>query len=142
MRLRTLNMKAMDAEAAIIARIFNDAWQGNWGFVPVMAEEISALAHAFRPFLVPEFCVFVELDGEPVAVALILPNLAELTGDFGGTLLPFNWMRLLYRAIGRRGMDRILWGIAAYFFAVDSHARAASRDWLETIWGLPAGRAE
>ncbi len=58
-----------------------------------------------------------------------------------GTMLGMRFGRFLYRAIGRRGMVRILWGIAAYFYAVDAHAREASRDWLETVWSLPAGRA-
>jgi predicted LPLAT superfamily acyltransferase len=58
-----------------------------------------------------------------------------------GTMLGMRFGRFLFRAIGRRGMDWILWGIAAYFFVVDAHARRASRDWLETAWSLPAGRA-
>lgn len=57
-----------------------------------------------------------------------------------GTMLGMRFGRFLYRAIGRRGMVRTLWVIAGYFFAADGHARAASRDWLETVWGLPAGR--
>jgi predicted LPLAT superfamily acyltransferase len=58
-----------------------------------------------------------------------------------GTMLGMRFGRFLYRAIGRRGMSLILWVIAAYYYAVDWHARRAIRDWLESVWSLPAGRA-
>jgi hypothetical protein len=39
----------------------------------------------------------VELNGEPVGFGIALPNLNELIADFGGRLLPFNWLKLLWR---------------------------------------------
>jgi hypothetical protein len=116
MRVRPLNLKDLQSESVTIARLFNDAWQDNWGFVPLTALEVSALTRAFHIFLVPECCVFFELNGTPVAVALILPNLAELTGDFGGKLLPLNWARLLIRAWRKdyRSGRLILLGVAKH----------------------------
>jgi GNAT superfamily N-acetyltransferase len=98
-RVRPLNLKTLNAEAKLIADIYNSAWQDNWGFVPLAVEEVETLAHAFKPFLVPECGVVAERDGVPVAMALVLPNLETLTADFDGRLLPFNWARLLYRAM-------------------------------------------
>jgi len=112
--LRTLKLGNLDSECEIIARVYNDAWRRNWGFVPITTDEVTTLAHAFRPMLVPECGIIVELDGEPIAVALILPNLAELTGDFGGKLLPFAWARLLWRMLRKdyRSGRLALFGVA------------------------------
>ncbi|HOV03480.1 MAG TPA: hypothetical protein PLG99_03660, partial [Kaistiaceae bacterium] len=46
--------------------------------------------------------VFAEYRGETVGCALIVPNLSEISADLGGRLLPFNWIKFLYRALRRR----------------------------------------
>jgi hypothetical protein len=38
-----------------------------------------------------------ELDGEPVAFMITLPDINELTRDLDGRLLPFGWAKLLWR---------------------------------------------
>jgi len=115
-RLRGLDMKNLESEAKTIVRLFNDAWRNNWGFAPLTDDEVLTLTHAFHIFLVPECCVFVEFEGAPVAVALVLPNLAELTGDFHGRLVPFNWARLLFRAWRKdyRSGRLVLLGVAKH----------------------------
>src|SRR3546814_16277314 len=37
-----------------------------------------------------------EVDGEPVAFMIVLPNITELLIDMDGSLLPFGWARLLW----------------------------------------------
>src|SRR5262249_17245762 len=55
-------------------------------------------------------------EGAPIAVALVLPNLAELTGDFQGKLAPLNWARLLIRAWRKdyRSGRLVLLGVAKH----------------------------
>ena len=38
-----------------------------------------------------------ELDGEPVAFMLTIPDINELTKDLNGELFPFNFIKLLWR---------------------------------------------
>jgi hypothetical protein len=38
-----------------------------------------------------------ELDGEPVAFMMTLPDLNEFTRDLDGRLFPFGWIKLLWR---------------------------------------------
>ena len=38
-----------------------------------------------------------ELDGEPVAFMLTIPDINELTADLNGELFPFNFIKLLWR---------------------------------------------
>lgn len=44
------------------------------------------------------------------------------------------------RRIGRRPMETLLWGVAAYFALVHRAARRGSRQYLERLWSTPGGR--
>ena len=77
--------------------IFNDAWSNNWGFIPFSEVEIAKIAKDMKPLIREDFVCIVELDGEPVAFALALPDLNQAIADLDGALLPFGWAKLLYR---------------------------------------------
>lgn len=102
LRLRPLNMRAYKAEMRTLTDIFNDAWQGNWGFVPFTEAEVEMMAHDLRPLVDPRLVWFVELDDVPVAFGVCLPNINEAIRDLGGRLLPFGWIKLLWRLKVRR----------------------------------------
>ncbi|MGB0504640.1 MAG: N-acetyltransferase [Pikeienuella sp.] len=95
--IRSVNLKKWDEEVAHIARIFNLAWVDNWGFVPFTQAEIDAMAKEMKPLIDPGLVKFAEIDGEPIAFIVILPNLNEVIGDFKGRLFPFNVVKLLWR---------------------------------------------
>lgn len=89
--------KHIGQEINLLLDIINDAWSDNWGFVPMTQAEIDDLATVFKILLRPGDVAIAEYKGEPVAFALIMPNLNEVIRDFGGRLLPFNWAKLLWR---------------------------------------------
>lgn len=95
--LRPLRRGALRQEVAALIGVFNDAWAGNWGFVPFTPEEVEHLADELRPLLRERLVWFAEFQGEPVAFAVCLPNLNEAIRDLSGRLLPFGWARLLWR---------------------------------------------
>lgn len=96
-RVRTLDMRRYDADIRLILRIFNDAWSGNWGFVPMTEAEIAHAARSLRLLIRPDYVWIAEIDGEPAAMIVCLPNLNEMIADLDGRLFPFNWVRLLWR---------------------------------------------
>jgi hypothetical protein len=95
-RIRTVSKKRFEDEAAIILGILNDAWSDNWGFVPLSPEEISYAGRKLKPIVYEDLIRIAEVDGEPVAFMLVLPDLNEFTREFGGRLFPFNWLKLLW----------------------------------------------
>ncbi len=95
--LRSLDMSRYDAEVATLTRILNDAWAGNWGFTPTTEAETDALAKALKSVIDPSLVWFAEIDGEPAGVIVYLPNVNEAISDLGGRLLPFGWIKLLWR---------------------------------------------
>jgi hypothetical protein len=99
---RAVDLSRIEAEAAILVEVFNDAWHDNYGFTPLTAAELAHAVRSLRPFVIGECGTVVELDGRPIAFALVVPNLAELYAPLGGRLLPFGWLRLLIGALRRR----------------------------------------
>jgi hypothetical protein len=97
MTVRPLDMSRYDAEFETISAIFNDAWSENWGFVAFTASEIVHMAKSLKPLINPDCVAIVEMHGEPIGFGILLPNLNEAIADFQGKLLPFNWIRLLWR---------------------------------------------
>ncbi|OYY62714.1 MAG: dATP pyrophosphohydrolase [Burkholderiales bacterium 28-67-8] len=95
--VRTLDKKRYKEEFDMVTSIFNDAWSLNWGFIAFTQAEIAHMAKSLKPLIDPNCVAIVEMNGEAVGFGIALPNLNELVADFGGRLLPFNWIKLLYR---------------------------------------------
>jgi hypothetical protein len=95
--IRPMRKSAVRQEVELLTKIFNDAWSGNWGFVPLTPAEVDHMARMLRPLLHERLVWFAELRGEPAAFIVCLPNLNEAIRDLGGKLLPFGWAKLLWR---------------------------------------------
>jgi hypothetical protein len=95
--IRPMRKFALKQEVTTLVEIFNDAWSGNWGFVPLTPEEVDHMARMLRPLLHEQLVWFAEVRGEPAAFIVCLPNLNEAIRDLRGRLLPFGWARLLWR---------------------------------------------
>ena len=94
---RGLRKDRVVEDVRAILTIFNDAWSDNWGFVPFTEAEVLQLAKDLKLLIRPDYLCIAEVDGEPAAFAVVLPNLNEAIADLGGRLLPFGWAKLLYR---------------------------------------------
>ena len=80
-----------------MASIFNQAWAGNWGFIPWTEAETRHIATSLRPILDRRLVWFAEVDGEAAGFIVALPNLNEAARDLDGRLAPFGWAKLLWR---------------------------------------------
>jgi hypothetical protein len=95
-RVRKVDKSRFDAEARIILGILNDAWGRNWGFVPITDAEVAFTGKKLKPIVYEDLIRIAELDGEPVAFMMTLPDLNEATRPFNGRLFPFNIVKLLW----------------------------------------------
>src|SRR3954466_1472079 len=96
-RIRMVDKKKFDEEARIILNILNDAWSGNWGYVPLTPSEIAYAGKKLKPIVYEDLIRVAEVDGEPVAFMMTLPDLNQLTADLNGELFPFGFVKLLWR---------------------------------------------
>jgi hypothetical protein len=77
-RIRKVDLKKFDSEAAIILDILNEAWADNWGFVSFTDSEIAYTAKKLKPLVHADLIRIAELEGEPVAFMMTLPDINKL----------------------------------------------------------------
>jgi len=95
--IRPLNRKQLKSELALLLDIFNDAWSENWGMVPITEAEFEEVGKAMALLIDDDFVQIAEVDGEAAAMIVCLPNINEAIRDLHGRLLPFGWLKLLWR---------------------------------------------
>ena len=116
LEFRLLDRSRFDEEAERVWTIYNDAWEKNWGFVPMSRAEFNHMASLLKHLVLEEFAWFMEIEGEPAAFALALPDYnLTLRGVPSGRLFPFGLIKLLRdRTRIRRGRI-ILLGVRERF---------------------------
>lgn len=94
--VRPVNMKRFREELGIIKEIYNSAWEHNWDFASMTEAEVDFMAKKLKPIIIPEMIRFLELEGKPIAVSIVVPDFNRILKKMGGHLLPFGWLKFLY----------------------------------------------
>lgn len=94
-RIRKVDKRHFERDAAIIMGILNDAWSDNWGFVPFTEAEIAYAGKKLKPLVFEDLIMIAELEGEPVAFMMTLPDANEAIAPLKGSLWPFGWFKML-----------------------------------------------
>lgn len=96
LEVRPINMKKFHEEVALFQQIYNEAWEENWGFVPMDDAEFKHLAKQLKDIIWPEFCQIGFVNGKAIGFALSLPDLNQVLKEIpSGRLLPFGIFKLL-----------------------------------------------
>ena len=95
--VRPVDKSRFTQEAATILSLLNDAWSNNWGFVPLTGPEIAYATKKLKPIIYEDLVRIAEVDGEPVAFMLTVPDINALIRDLNGRLFPLGWAKLLWR---------------------------------------------
>lgn len=136
---RSIQMKDFDREVEQVLKIYNDAWEKNWGFIPMSSEEFKHLAKDMKLIIDPSLCLVAEVRGEPAGFSLTLPDANQAFKKVkDGKLFPTGLIKLLWNlkglgrkktinrcrvvTLGIRRQYREL-GLGALFY-VESHKRA------------------
>jgi GNAT superfamily N-acetyltransferase len=94
--VRAMSFSDWDREVDRALEIYNDAWEHNWGFVPVSEKEFRHIATDLKLVLHPSLPLIAEVDGKPVAFALIIMNVNPVLKKLDGKLFPTGALRLLW----------------------------------------------
>jgi len=78
-----------------IMAIFNSAWEGNWGHLPLTQKQLEYFVHELLPVIVPEFAVFAEKDGRTVGCILSVPDVNVALQALNGRLYPWRLIKAL-----------------------------------------------
>lgn len=95
--IRTIDMKRFDEEIETIFQIYNDAWEKNWGFLPLSKEEYRHAAKDLKSIVFPKMIYMLEVAGQPAAFSVWLPDLNQaLIHVRDGNLFPTGLFKLLW----------------------------------------------
>ncbi|NTW48838.1 MAG: GNAT family N-acetyltransferase [Chlorobiales bacterium] len=96
--IRDINMKDFQNEVKRIKTLYNEAWEMNWGFVPMTDKEFDALADGLKQVVDPELVYIVEnQEGKPIGFSLSLPDMnIPLKHVNGNPLTPWGLVKFLW----------------------------------------------
>lgn len=86
LRYRPLKMKELDSEVDLMTEMFNEAWADNWGYVPITRDEFKSMADSLKHIVTEDYGFVAEIDGQPMAFGISVPNLHEIFADFDGRI--------------------------------------------------------
>jgi GNAT superfamily N-acetyltransferase len=151
-KLRKLDKRKIEDEFDTFLEIYNVAWSGNWGFVPISRKEIAHTAREVKPILDEDWLMACDTpDGKTVGIAVTIPDVNQVFKRMNGRLFPFGWAKFLWY---KPRVDRVRvgflgvlpeyqhTGIAAAMYA--EHFRQAARkpqDGGEMGWILESNEA-
>jgi hypothetical protein len=126
---RNLNLSELTSEVRKIQEVYNDAWEYNWGFIPMTSDEFDYAAKNLKAIVDPDFVIFAEVDGQPVGFSLALPDINQVLKKLNGRLFPLGIFKLIS---GKKKIDMmrvVIMGVKKAF-----HVRGIdSVFYLETI---------
>jgi len=99
--LRPIRMDRFEAELNLVRQIYNEAWEKNWGFVPMTEAEIGHMAKELKSVLShdPEQVILAEdWDGRPVGFALWLKDYNRALIHARGRLFPTGLLKILWHS--------------------------------------------
>ncbi len=104
---RKLNMRDFDNEVQRCIKIFNEAWQDNWGYEPLSDAETRHIAKNLKQIVDPDLVHFAEIEGETVGFSLALPDIYQVLQRLNGRLLPTGILKLLWHTKIRNKINRL-----------------------------------
>ena len=144
-KLRCIDPKNFTRDIKAIATLYNDAWEKNWGFVPMTEEEMIRTAEDMKAFYDPELIIIAEVDGKPVGIALTVPNVNEVLVKLNGKMNLWGIIRFLIYKRKIKGCRSLVGGclpeyrntglIAEMFYETAQRARGRY-EWCELGWNL------
>jgi GNAT superfamily N-acetyltransferase len=112
---RPANMKDYEQEIQRAEQVYNQAWEKNWGFVPLTDAEIEKLAADLKLVIDPKLAVVAEMDGEPVGVSIAIPDFNQVLRHLNGRLFPFGWLKALWYSRKITGTRLLVVGVVPEF---------------------------
>jgi len=133
LRIETMDPDDYARGVMYFYEIFNDAWDHNWGHIPMRREEFAFLGERLQPILDPGLCFFAFIGDECVGGSIALPDSNPVVKRMNGRLWPLGWWHAL---TGDRHIDamRILvLGVKQAYQHIGIGAPLYKRTWDEAL---------
>jgi GNAT superfamily N-acetyltransferase len=94
--IRQVRLEDWDKEIGTAHRLFNITLHNLAERAPMTEVEFRRLASQIRPFLDPHLALFAEVDGQPVAFCVAIPDVNRVLIHLNGRLFPLGWLKVRY----------------------------------------------
>ncbi|NUO38761.1 MAG: N-acetyltransferase [Gemmatimonadaceae bacterium] len=144
---RDMDPGRFDEEVAGLWATYNDAWERNWGFVPMSRAEFVHMAKDMKSLLDLRFAFVAEVGGEAVGFMLALPDYNEvLVRNRSGRILPLGgplmlWgkrrirnMRVMALGVRRAARSRSI--LALFTYEIMRRGKLYGKNGAEASWLL------
>ena len=71
---RPVLKKTLESDLVKVKEVYNEAWQDNWGFVPMTDSEVDFMAERLKPLLMEGLIWLAEAESKPVGFLLAMPD--------------------------------------------------------------------
>lgn len=148
-QIRSVNLSKFDEEVRLINKIYNQAWERNWGFVPMPEDEFFYMAKELKQLVEEDLVMIAYVNGEPAAFSMAVPDINQVLIGLNGRLFPFGILKVIWNTKIRRkitGVRMLTMGVIPKFqkrgidniFYVDTYLKGVERGyhWAELSWIL------
>jgi hypothetical protein len=139
--VRPLKMSEFTQEVERLRVIYCAAWERNWGFVPPTDAEFRRIATELKPIFDPRCAICAEVDGQPIACLISVPDINQALKGTSGRLLSMALPRLLLRKRYISQVRLLLLGIDARYRRVGLFPLLIL-EWHRQLLGTEIKRAE
>jgi hypothetical protein len=139
--VRPLKMSEFTQEVERLRIIYCAAWERNWGFVPPTDAEFRRIATELKPIFDPRCAICAEVDGQPIACLISVPDINQALKGTSGRLLSMALPRLLLRKRYISQVRLLLLGIDARYRRVGLFPLLIL-EWHRQLLGTEIKRAE
>ena len=71
---KNLDKRDLAKRVKDVQHIFNAAWEGNWGHLPLTEKQTEMFFAEVKMLLTPEFTIFAEKDGKTIGFVITIPD--------------------------------------------------------------------
>jgi hypothetical protein len=109
--IRSGRKKNFESELALIKEIYHASWSRNWGFVPMTDAEMDDAGQNLVRILDPDLVLFVQYNGQPVGVCLIVPDINPILKRLNGRIGLWGVFKAWRHRREITGLRAVLFGI-------------------------------
>jgi GNAT superfamily N-acetyltransferase len=113
--VRCLDKKNLKRDVQEVFKIYQLAWEKNWGFVPMTKKEFDHLVETLLPIVDPDLVFIAECDGQPAGFSVALPNYNIVLQKMKGKINPISLIKMLYYKNKLSALRVITMGVIAEY---------------------------
>jgi hypothetical protein len=135
---KKLDKRDMSRRVKEVQHIFNAAWEGNWGHLPLTDKQMDMIFRDLRLFIIPDFALFAEKDGKTIGFIITIPDINPALRILNGRLYPWRILRFMREAKKTKRVRTVIMGVLPEYRGqhIDDifYLKAIEQGFLLDIW--------